>query len=281
MPRPGQAEPARGLKVVALGERARRALGRSGGIAKPLQGFDRAPYYAAGSEIVWIGTRVPAMHPRVVVTRTSPPQGLPFRLAEVPSGGWSARLPRLDNGTIGKVMARAEALRAALVASETPRGFGSRLAAISPSFPLDLANPQVDALARAFERDDAGAALKPARALLGVGAGLTPSGDDLVGGALFGRRWIAPEDRRWADLAHRLAREIRTRSHAVSAALFADLAAGCSFAPLHETADALAAGDSKSALAAARTLAAIGHSSGWDMLAGFFIGVRRIRARRS
>lgn len=280
MPGSGQAEAAGGLKVVALGERARRALGRSGCIAKPLPGFDGAPYYAAGGEIVWVGTRVPAMHPRVVITHRSPPLGLPFRLAEIPSGGWSAWLPRLEHGTIGTVMARAEALRAALVASETPRGFGTLLAGIAPPFPLDLAVPQTDALAHAIERGDAGAMLKPARALLGVGAGLTPSGDDLVGGALFGRRLIAPRDSRWTVLARRLALEIRTRSHAVSAALFADMAAGRSFAPLHELADALAAGDHETALSAARTLAAIGHSSGWDMLAGFFIGVGGVRVRR-
>jgi hypothetical protein len=59
----------------------------------------------------------------------------------------------------------------------------------------------------------------------------------------------------------------------VSAALFADLAAGRSFAPLHGIADALRTGDDEAAIRAARSLVAIGHSSGWDMLTGFLIGI--------
>ncbi len=56
-------------------------------------------------------------------------------------------------------------------------------------------------------------------------------------------------------------------------ALFADLARGRSFAPLHAVAGALARGEHDAAFPAARTLAAVGHSSGWDMLAGLIIGV--------
>ncbi|MGH8697446.1 MAG: DUF2877 domain-containing protein, partial [Burkholderiales bacterium] len=63
-------------------------------------------------------------------------------------------------------------------------------------------------------------------------------------------------------------------SHAISAALLADLVGGASFAPLHDLADALAAGDDGAAAVAARALAALGHSSGWDMLLGVLIGAR-------
>ncbi|MBI2752628.1 MAG: DUF2877 domain-containing protein [Betaproteobacteria bacterium] len=268
------------VRVLAIGERARRALSRSRGVAGPLAGFDGAPYFMAGEDIIWVGPSVPAMHPRVVLTDTPPPHGMAFRLAAVPSKGWSARLPPLRRDTIGDIPFRVEMLRRALLAAERPRGFGSLLAGNLPRFPLDLAVGRVEALAAAIECDDAGGALQPARALLGVGTGLTPSGDDLVGGALFGRRFIAAGDRRWGRLAKRLAHEIRTRSHAVSAALFADLAAGRSFAPLHAMADALATGDGTGALSAAQPLARIGHSSGWDMLAGFLIGICE-RARLS
>ena len=61
----------------------------------------------------------------------------------------------------------------------------------------------------------------------------------------------------------------------MSAALFADLAAGRSFAPLHDLANALATRNDELALGAARTLVGIGHSSGWDMLFGFLIGARK------
>lgn len=243
-------------------------------MAKPLPGFYGAPYFAAGGQIIWVGPRVLAMHPRVVLTDRVPPCGLPLRFTAIPASGWSARLPRLGSALRAVLTTRAEALWDALLACASPRGFGALLAENSPGFPLDFSVPSVNALRQALERDDARAAFAPARSLLGFGAGLTPSGDDLVGGALFGRRFIAPQDRRWTSLAAQLACEIRKRSHAISVALFADISAGCSFAPLHEMADALAADDSVAALAGARKLAAIGHSSGWDMLAGFSLGVR-------
>ena len=59
----------------------------------------------------------------------------------------------------------------------------------------------------------------------------------------------------------------------ISVALLADLVAGASFESLHALADALAGDDAAAAIDAARSLAALGHSSGWDMLTGFVIGV--------
>jgi hypothetical protein len=101
---------------------------------------------------------------------------------------------------------------------------------------------------------------------------LTPSGDDLAGAALFGRMLVDRGDR-WRVIGARLAADARTASHAISAALLADHVAGETFESLHALADALAAADGAAALKAARTLVALGHSSGWDMLTGFAIGV--------
>ncbi|HEV8094119.1 MAG TPA: DUF2877 domain-containing protein [Burkholderiales bacterium] len=166
-------------------------------------------------------------------------------------------------------------MQRSVIAAQAPEGFGTLLQRRSPQFPLDRAMPWVRALGRAFARDDPDAAFAAARPLLGLGAGLTPSGDDLVGGALFGKTFLSCADQRWMMLGKRLSRAMRTRSHPVSAALFSDLAAGRSFAPLHEIASALSVGADEAALSAARALVAIGHSSGWDMLAGFLIGIRR------
>ena len=74
-------------------------------------------------------------------------------------------------------------------------------------------------------------------------------------------------------LVARLAREAASRSHAMSAALFAGLARGRSFAPLHALATALQRGARGAALDAARRLVVLGHSSGWDMLTGFMLGM--------
>ena len=259
--------------MVSIGAIARRALAQSGATAAQLPGFSGSPWYRARGEIVWIGSRLPALHPRAVLISIPPPRGVALQLASIPRAAWSARLPLLDRPGLARTIDGARRLRRAFVAAETPQGFGVLLARRPPQFPLDRGMPWVNALGEALERDDPRAAFAPARSLLGFGTGLTPSGDDLVGGALFGRRFVAPGDRRWTSLGHRLTREICKRSHAVSAALFSDMAAGRSFAPLHEMAHALAAGDSETALSAARALTAIGHSSGWDMLAGFLIGI--------
>jgi hypothetical protein len=267
------AEAGRGLRIIALGQRARRALERARGIAHPLPAFPGSPWYEAAGEIVWVGARLPALHPRAVLTSAVPLRGQALRFESIPCNAWSPRRPRLDAAAVARVVARAKRLRRAVALAQTPEGFGSLLVRRSPQFPLDRAMPLVRALGAAIGREDPRAAFAPACSLLGLGAGLTPSGDDLVGGVLFGRRFLRPADRRWVLLGRRLSREIGSRSHAVSAALFCDLAAGRSFAPLHEIADALVTGDEAAAVSAAQALVAIGHSSGWDMLTGFLIGV--------
>jgi Protein of unknown function (DUF2877) len=77
----------------------------------------------------------------------------------------------------------------------------------------------------------------------------------------------------WSAVARRLAVDVVTRSNEISAALFADLVTGESFASLASLARALCVGDRDAALASARALAPIGHSSGWDMLAGVMLGL--------
>ncbi len=254
--------------VLAIGAKARAALAASGGVARPLAAFPDAPYFDAAGEIVWVGSRLPAMHPRAVVTAEPVPRGAPARFGALPRESWSPGLPRAARAAVG-ACAR---LAASAPSLGEPRGFGWLLAGGTPPFPLDLAVGRVRALAAAYRDDDPEAADRTSRALLGLGGGLTPSGDDLVGGALFGRRLVAGDARPWRALGERLAAEVTRASHAISAALFADLVAGASFAPLHELADALAAGDDGAARAAAGALAALGHSSGWDMLAGVLAG---------
>ena len=265
------------MRIVALGERARSALARSGATAQPLASLPDSPWYEAEGEIVWIGARLPALHPRAVLTSVAPPRGRPLHFESIPASAWSARLPVLDASGVARVVAGAKRMQRCVAAAQAPEGFGTLLQRRSPQFPLDRAMPCVRALGGAFARDDPDGVFAAAQPLLGLGAGLTPSGDDLVGGALFARRLLNRAEPRWTKLGKDLSREIRSRSHRVSAVLFSDLAAGRSFAPLHEMASALSVGADEDALSAARALVAIGHSSGWDMLAGFLIGSRKKR----
>lgn len=263
--------------VLAIGAKARAALEASGGVARPLAAFPDAPYFDAAGEIVWVGSRLPAMHPRAVVTAEPMRRGETARFGALPSESWSPALPAGGRTTVD-ACAR---LGANVASLGEPRGFGWLAVGGTRGtlpFPLDLAAGRVHALEAAYRGDDPEAVYRASRALLGLGGGLTPSGDDLVGGALFGRLLVADDARRWRALGERLAMDARRASHAISAALLADLVAGASFAPLHDLAGALAAGDDGAARAAARSLVALGHSSGWDMLAGVLIGARGRKA---
>ncbi|MEO7149990.1 MAG: DUF2877 domain-containing protein [Rhodanobacteraceae bacterium] len=274
------------LTIRAIGCKAQAALERSAGAFTPLHGFDDAPYVQAGGEIIWIGNSIAAMHPRAVLleraTRLAAGERLqataltPWRPAPLPSGAVTAAALR----------ARCVALHFNLPRVGEPRGFAVMLSGRAPDFPLDGAVILVQKLTNAFCRADADAACDAAIPLLGLGPGLTPSGDDLVGAALFARQAMAGSQAdavMWKNVAARVIGAAQTRSHAIGAALFRDLASGESFAPLHRLAAslrcaasddlAIAATGDEQAIDAARALVAIGHSSGWDMLAGFVLGV--------
>jgi hypothetical protein len=259
--------------VVAIGGKARAALAASRGIARPLAAFPDAPYFDAAGEIIWVGSRLPARHPRAVLTAQPVVRSAVMSFDVLPGDAWTHVLPAPGRVDARTVRVACERLLAAVCELGTPRGFGTLLAGRTPAFPLDLAVPRVHALAKAYAADDPQAVYAASRAVLGLGTGLTPSGDDLAGAALFGRMVV---DRRaaWRRIGTRLAAEARTASHAISAALLADLVAGQSFEPLHALVDALVAGDAAAAFGAARTLGELGHSSGWDMLTGCLIGVR-------
>lgn len=259
--------------VVAIGAKARAALAASGGIARPLAAFPDAPYFDAAGEIIWVGSRLPARHPRAVLTAQPVARGHEATFGALPGDAWTRALPAPGRVGASAVRAACGRLVAAAEALGAPRGFGALLVGQAPAFPLDLAVPRVRALAAAYAANDPGSVHAASRALLGLGTGLTPSGDDLAGAALFGRMLV---DRRdvWRGIGAQLAVEARTASHAISAALFADLVAGASFEPLHALADALVTDDDGAAIDAARALGALGHSSGWDMLTGCLIGIR-------
>ena len=63
------------------------------------------------------------------------------------------------------------------------------------------------------------------------------------------------------------------QTHPISVALLGDLAAGVGHAPLHDLLAALAADRHADAVDAARRLVRLGHTSGWDMLAGLVAGL--------
>jgi hypothetical protein len=132
---------------------------------------------------------------------------------------------------------------------------------------LQLAWPGISSLADWLASGENAAPPASAEILVGLGPGLTPSGDDLVGGALialrgFGQVGMAERLGAWALP---LSRE---RTGAISAAHLACAAAGEGSFALHEVIAALLTPGAPGLAEAVAALTAIGHSSGWDMLAG-------------
>lgn len=262
------------VPVRQIGSKAYDALRRSSGRAEPISSFGESGYRLAGEEIIWVGSRRHALHPRaVLIDDVNVPRGClelagcrPWHPAPMPFGAAPSVLR--TNGC---------RLRTMIGRVGVPRGFGALLTGDLPEFPLNFGAPHVHALAAAIAGRDSHRAVTAALPLLGLGPGLTPSGDDLVGAALFGVRRVLREDcaAAWDAAARALAAETRRRSNVISAALFADLVEDRSFARLHRLARALAGSmpDDDAIVAAARDLVAIGHSSGWDMLAGLIIGI--------
>jgi hypothetical protein len=112
------------------------------------------------------------------------------------------------------------------------------------------------------------------KTLIGLGPGLTPCGDDFLGGLFFAAHWLRETH---AGMLHLETRSIfhllqwaRNRTHPVSRAILGDLAAGEGPEPLHRLLGLLLRGGDPDgrALDAVDGLLRMGHTTGWYMLAG-------------
>jgi len=261
------------IEAIELGWVARDALVETRGRARVVAALARSAYLEAGATLIWIGAAGSPLHGRAVVAGRAVPISLAdevtldFANATV----WSPadEPPAIDAATIAQ---GARSLLTRLAEAGSPEGFATLLTGEAPDFPFDRAAPAARALALASHAGDSGAATRAADELVGLGPGLTPSGDDFVGGIFFARERLgAPASREcWRAAGKLICECARQTTHPISAVLLSDLIAGCGHAPLHDLVHGLALGASPAALIdATRRLVRIGHSSGWDMLAGF------------
>lgn len=268
------------IKATTVGFKARAALERTEGSARVLARLSGSIYLTARDEIVWLGREGTSLHPRAVQVAEvplAPSPGSALVLDLAAARLWKPAEACLTPDSASLLVGGCRRVLAALDALGKPEGFGALLVGARPSFPLDALAPRARALAEACGRDDARAAASAATRLLGAGPGLTPAGDDLVGGAFFARRVLtragAADGAAWRAAAADVLEAARGATHPISAALLADLLEGHGWAPLHDLLDALAAGaPGAEALGAATRLVAIGHSSGWDLLTGLIAG---------
>ncbi|MET0606328.1 MAG: DUF2877 domain-containing protein [Beijerinckiaceae bacterium] len=113
----------------------------------------------------------------------------------------------------------------------------------------------------------------PVAGLVGLGSGLTPSGDDLIGGAMIA---LHAADR--STLAMRIGAAVESlgadATTVLSRSMLRAAAEGVGGSVLHEMLDAIAAADAPRAIGLLDAIDGIGHTSGWDALAGAMVALR-------
>jgi hypothetical protein len=122
------------------------------------------------------------------------------------------------------------------------------------------------------------------RELIGLGPGLTPSGDDFMGGLLFVFHWlkrIFPEDFFWDDQPIlNLIDWSFSRTNPISHAILRDLSSGHGPEPLHDILNFLLCGGDQEKMALdIDRLCGVGHSSGSDIIAGLLTGMLMVRGK--
>lgn len=264
------------LRPAAVGWKAHAALRTAGGVARVIAPLTASVYLEAGGEIVWLGERGAFLHPRALLAAgdlATEGERLAFDLTAIDP--WQPRrVARADPTALRSAVCDfAARLGHARQDGAALLGLGRLLLGATPDFPLDRAVGPVVKIAAACDRDDAEGAAAAAEPLLGLGPGLTPSGDDFVGGVLFARHAVALPGAAWTDAGAAIVARARSRTHPISAALLEDLATGEGHEPLHNLVESLARGAIEETWRAVQQLGRLGGSSGWDMLTGVLVGL--------
>jgi hypothetical protein len=203
--------------------------------------------------IVWVGDDAAVRHPRNYWKPWQPP-----------SKTYSAALLQVGARLCLQHMAKSEThgLLLWLTNREMP-------------FPLHHAKPRFDALREALEAKSMKVFEAAALRVLGLGNGLTPSGDDFLGGIFFALAHRPHSD--WLlglpGLQARIHMACEASTNPISAALLADNMAGASFGQLHDMLDALESNDSRHIQNNQQALLRVGSSSGADLLAGLLLAL--------
>lgn len=221
-------------------------------ILRPVAGFESTAYAWAGRRLVWAGADAQTDHPR----------------------NWHRPWSPVPLATDAAALRAGARMAIAQLARWPARGLLPWLAGEALPFPLHLAQARFEALRVALHDNNVQALAAVAPRLLGLGPGLTPSGDDLLGGVFFALAH-APRPH-WAGKLRALQRELHRAARAgatnpISAALLHDLMRGRGWRVLHEMLAALQARQAGQIDAAAHALLALGATSGADLLCGLLL----------
>ena len=281
MDRPG----APAVLVRTVGPAAARALGA--GPVTPFAAFERSLYVESRDRrIACIGDAAIGAGPLNALL--APDRRAPETIARLARGPFEvdlgdARRWRPASAPAPRACATRRGLAALGPALEVRRlaeGLGPLLPSLldggapAPASPLlRAAAPGITAL-DGWLRGRAGAPVPGAvGSLIGLGPGLTPSGDDLLGGCLIALRRTGRRGQAEA-LGDAVLAAAQTATGRISRAHLACAARGLGAAALHDALEAVVAGgDAGAALVA---LDGIGHCSGWDALVGAVLALRTL-----
>ena len=190
---------------------------------------------------------------------------------------WSAALPPAAMLDLTQDLARTAAAARRLASDGAPDG---GLATFRPGEAwLVRAWTLIGNQRQALVAGDVVAALGPTVDLIGLGVGLTPSGDDYLVGLLAG--FAAMGDPVGIELGAAIAAHAPVRTTAVGASALAHAARGAFAERLHDVLIALARGRIADLATAIERAAAYGATSGSDTLVGLFEGIDVALARRA
>ncbi len=228
-------------------------------------GFEQTDFAYVGDEVVWLGENPYTSHPRVLGAAKVPPLP-PQSVSPLSPASPTLRQQRA---------ASARMCLAQQMAAEDAKGLMRWLTHRAMAFPLANAKDRFDAVHTALVSRDLLAFEAAAMRVLGLGLGLTPSGDDFLGGIFFvlahqpQEAWQQSMPRVQANLL----KACETLTNPISAALLRDNIQGASYGVLHEMLDALTVSQAPCMASATRRLLALGASSGADLLAGLLLAL--------
>lgn len=256
-------------------------------------------------EILWIAAHPSALHSRATLLAGMPAElppigtecfleddclhvGLNFVIRLYDAEFWCPEVLRLRNhedapdaalriiAAIDQaaLLSPPQGLLASIVVPHALRGGRGSFNAVDEEL-VATASRGIEVLCQATTEFNLPSRLQEAIQLVGLGRGLTPSGDDLLGGFLYTLHALCPPCSRslnldWEGVDGWLS-QIRMLTNKISFAILADLARADAAALLHEFLNAvLDEQPLESLVQAAWRVSEIGQSSGWDMLAGVY-----------
>lgn len=223
-----------------------------------IPGFETTEYGYLHGNIVWVGAQASTHHPRNAFAPWQP-EKFTFTVDNLREGALMCKSLFNSHQQLGK----------------STKGLMLWQQNQDMPFPMSLSVARFDAIKQALIGNDLDAFTSAALRVLGLGNGLTPSGDDFVGGIMFTLAH-APRNAWVKDLPKAKAHIRNTAlvsTNVISAALLDDMMAGESYSALHDVLLALHSNNTTNIISACDKLLNVGASSGADMLAGLLLAL--------